>query len=312
MNALVLSGGSVKGAFQAGAIKAVLEKGFVPDIIYGVSVGGLNGSWLANYTGQLTREGKPIDWFQAAKALKEFWLNNIRQPSDIAHKKGIFKLGWDVITKNFDGLLDTSPIHELVRKTIEIDNLKASPIDFIPGAVNINSGAIAYPDKSNPRFIDYILASSAIPVMMPRVDIQGQPFLDGGLRDVAPLKPVIASGATKIICILCQAKDLTTVHGNFNPGNIGHLTERLMDIIVNETVNNDIERAEKYNSFLPADGSAATSGLLKGKKRLEIAIIRPEKTVQIDLSKFTSQEIKNLLDWGERIGSETDLTTFFT
>jgi predicted acylesterase/phospholipase RssA len=42
--ALVLSGGSVKGAFQAGALKAVFETGYAPEIITGISVGSLNGT----------------------------------------------------------------------------------------------------------------------------------------------------------------------------------------------------------------------------------------------------------------------------
>ncbi len=40
--ALVLGGGAIKGAYQAGAIKVLLNKGFAPDHLYGISVGSLN------------------------------------------------------------------------------------------------------------------------------------------------------------------------------------------------------------------------------------------------------------------------------
>jgi hypothetical protein len=42
MKALVLSGGSILGAFQAGAIAKVLGDGFVPELVIGTSVGALN------------------------------------------------------------------------------------------------------------------------------------------------------------------------------------------------------------------------------------------------------------------------------
>lgn len=53
MKAFVLSGGSIKGAFQAGVITDLLTSGsFMPDAIYGTSVGSLNGAFLADRAGR--------------------------------------------------------------------------------------------------------------------------------------------------------------------------------------------------------------------------------------------------------------------
>ncbi len=46
--ALVLSGGGFKGAYEAGAIKALAEAGIVPDVVVGVSAGSLNGAYVCN------------------------------------------------------------------------------------------------------------------------------------------------------------------------------------------------------------------------------------------------------------------------
>ncbi|HUE59075.1 MAG TPA: patatin-like phospholipase family protein, partial [Acidimicrobiales bacterium] len=46
--ALVLSGGSVFGAVQVGQARALLEAGYVPELIVGCSVGALNGVFLAS------------------------------------------------------------------------------------------------------------------------------------------------------------------------------------------------------------------------------------------------------------------------
>ncbi len=48
MKALVLGGGSLKGAWQVGVIHAILDTGFRPEMIYGISAGALNGSFMVN------------------------------------------------------------------------------------------------------------------------------------------------------------------------------------------------------------------------------------------------------------------------
>ena len=45
--AFVLSGGASLGAVQVGMLRALLERGVVPDLIVGSSAGALNGAWLA-------------------------------------------------------------------------------------------------------------------------------------------------------------------------------------------------------------------------------------------------------------------------
>lgn len=46
--ALVLSGGGIKGAYEAGVIRALAEAGIVPDVVVGISAGALNGAYVTN------------------------------------------------------------------------------------------------------------------------------------------------------------------------------------------------------------------------------------------------------------------------
>lgn len=46
--ALVLTGGGNRGAIQAGALLALFEHGFRPDLIVGMSVGAINGVLLSS------------------------------------------------------------------------------------------------------------------------------------------------------------------------------------------------------------------------------------------------------------------------
>ena len=180
---LVLAGGSVKGAYQTGVVRAVFEAGFRPDAIYGISAGSMNASYFVNNFGiQALENDGNIDFPQAAIDLCEFWVNNIQSPDSLALRRGTYDLGMSAIRRNFEGLLDPTPLREILHDNINIRNLNASPIGLKVGAVDIINGSIIYADPTYEHFLDYVMASSAIPILMPVVNI-------GGLRKMAFLDP---------------------------------------------------------------------------------------------------------------------------
>ena len=69
MNALVLSGGNIKGAYQAGTVSTLLQAGYVPEIATGISVGALNAGYLAG----LAPAGSSVDWPAVGRKLETFW-----------------------------------------------------------------------------------------------------------------------------------------------------------------------------------------------------------------------------------------------
>ena len=150
---LVLAGGSVKGAFQAGVIKALFEKGYRPDAIYGVSAGSLNAAYLVNQFGQQANAGTPISYPQAAQDLWDFWETRITHPECLSKPFSLWELGWTALTKQFRGLVSTKPLKELVEGVLDIRNLKASPVEMRIGAVNIIDGGIHYVDPSYDHFL---------------------------------------------------------------------------------------------------------------------------------------------------------------
>lgn len=302
---LVLAGGSVKGAFQAGVIKAVFESNFQPDAIYGISAGSMNASFLVNTFGKQFKVKSEINVLKAAIDLCNFWKTKITSPNTLATRRGTYELGMSALRKNFQGLLNTEPLHKLLHKTIDIKNLLKSPIQLKVGAVNILNGGIVYADPSYDNFLDYIMASSAIPILMPVINIGGhkkQAFLDGGLRDVAPLKKAIQDGATEIICIACHTKQIEG--GYFEYGNLLSLVDRTMDIAVNESLNNDIDWVEFMNDTLPEDGTPAYDGILKGKCRIKLTIIRPDEPLLVDIQNFDKDDIQRLISLGYRQGQQ--------
>lgn len=279
---LVLAGGSVKGAFQAGVIKALFEKGYQPDAIYGVSAGSLNAAYLVNQFGQQVNAGTSISYPQAAQDLWDFWELRITRPDCLSKPFNIFQLGWTALTKSFKGLVDTSPLRDLLSNVLQERNLNSSPVALKVGAVNIMEGTMHYVDPSFENFLDYLMASSAVPILMPVVKIEGlnqKSFLDGGLRNVAPLQKAINDGATEVVVIACHTEMIEG--GDFDSGDLLALVDRVMDIAVNEILNAD---------------------LLVSRSNVKLEIIRPLQPLSIDIQHFTKMDIRRMLETGYALG----------
>ena len=275
---LVLAGGSVKGAFQAGVIKALFEQGYQPDAIYGVSAGSLNAAYLVNQFGQQANAHLPISYPQAAQDLWDFWELRITHPQSLSKPFNLFELGWSALTKKFKGLVDTSPLRDLLQDVLQSRNLSASPVGLKVGAVNVLDGAMHYVDPSFENFQEYLLASSAVPILMPVVKINGETrksYLDGGLRDVAPLQKAIQDGATEVVVIACHTEMIEG--GDFDSGDVLALVDRVMDIAVNEILNADLRMQ---------------------RSEVKLRIIRPMQPLSIDIQHFTKMDIRRMLEMG--------------
>lgn len=291
---LVLGGGSLKGAFQCGALMAVLENGFKPEAIYGISVGSLNATFLAHEANRQHAETGHIDWVKVGRSLLEFWLRNITKPDDVAIVRPRFLTGYNTLISRFDGFLDNTPLHNLVRQHIDLAVLRGGPIKLKVGAVNVVEGDMVYVDPSDEHFLDYVFASSSLPFLMPAIQIgndRRKAFLDGGLREVAPLREAIDDGATELMCIACHAKRV--FNETFNHRNLLNLMERVKDITVNQIVNNDIAWAERF----------ADREKLRGHT-VNLTIIRPTEPLRLNLQKFTSDDISRLIIQGYQAATD--------
>ena len=284
---LVLAGGSVKGAFQAGVMKAMMERGYQPDAVYGVSVGSLNAAYFVNQLGMQALTGGPISFTDASQDLWDFWETRITSPKSLSKPFNIFQLGLTALRKKFKGLVDTQPLRNLLTEVLSIRNLHASPIDLKIGAVNIMDGTVYYVDASEEYFLDYLMASSAVPILMPVVKIHGETrrsFLDGGLRDVAPIKKAVDDGASHIVCISCHME--TIEGGHFDSGDLLALVDRVMDIAVNEILNADIKEVMISNTTI------------------DIQSIRPPQPLTIDIQNFNKMDIRRMLELGYQVGQD--------
>ena len=110
MDALVLSGGNIKGAYQAGVIAGLTEKGFVPKIVTGSSVGALHAGELAASHG--------VPWPERGQRVADFWLEQVTSPAALLRTRGPVELLWRVFTKRWNGAANMDPMVRLVRKRL--------------------------------------------------------------------------------------------------------------------------------------------------------------------------------------------------
>ncbi|RRB00743.1 patatin-like phospholipase family protein [Larkinella rosea] len=290
MRALVLGGGSLKGAFQAGAIQAVLEAGFEPEAIYGISVGSLNAVFLVHEAGKQFAEHGAVDWKKTGRQLIEFWVRNITRPEDVAVIRSRFMLGYNTLFSRFDGLLDSTPLQTLIKTHIKLEILANSPIKLKVGTVDIMNGDMVYATNEDKSILDYVIASSSLPFLMPAVCIGGdrqKMFLDGGLREVAPLREAIEDEANELVCVACHARHI--FKEKFNYRSLLNLSERVKDITVNQLVNNDIAWAERW----------VERERLRGND-MQLTLIRPHDPLYLNLMRFSSDDIGRLIVQGYR------------
>lgn len=323
--ALVLSGGSIKGAFQAGAIAWLLESGFVPDAIYGTSVGSLNGGFLAERAGRAIRQGQELNWRDLGQELEQFWLKELQSPTQVARRRSAVALLTALAREKFNGLIDTSPLRKMVERELEPDNLRSSPVKFCACSINLTTGQPVYATPDYSGILDYVIASTAIPIEMPATLIGKTPYVDGGVREVAPLKRAIDDGAKEIVCIVCQPKSLQGI--SFRPGNLAEFAFRLMDIVTNELVNNDLRQFDQVNDWLEEYGKVRTEFIsllaaampeedaeikvdellsrLRGEwQTIKIHVIRPKNEIVLDLLRFTQREIEEVIKQGRNAAKE--------
>jgi NTE family protein len=130
-------------------------------------------------------------------------------------------------------------------------------------------------------------------MLMPAVSINNELFLDGGLKEVAPIRQAIDDGAKEIVLIACHSPLLYQPEG-LNARNLITLIERVRDITVNQIANNNILWAESY----------VDRSILRGVP-MKLTVIRPAVPLVLDLQKFTSDDISRLIVEGYRTGIET-------
>ena len=263
-----------------------------------MSVGALNGAFLVDRAGQQAVKDKdqPVNWKSIGKELTSFWTTNITSPDKLVDTRSGVSIVWDTLFNNFDGLVDTAALQALVKGQISVDNLRAAKPQLMVGYVNLANGQLKYADASFPNIVDYVIGSTAIPIAMPIKMVGDAPLVDGGTIEIAPLGRAINAGATEIACIVCQAEDVGGAA--FDRKNLMQLVSRVMDIVTNATVENDLKQVQYVNDLVSLHKDDTLGALLKNYRNIPVTLVRPSAPINVEIDTFTTSDIQEMIKEG--------------
>jgi NTE family protein len=232
--ALVLAGGGARGAYEAGVLSYVFEHvyprlplGFEFDILSGTSVGAVHASFAASTAG--------ADAGLRAKQLLEVWTT--MRVSDVLRLtlgdllaiplralglRSAKRAGGE--NQVMGGLVDVAPLERIVEQRIPWSRLpdglrRPTPKALCISCTEVRTGRVTvfldgpladagpWSHDPNARAITtgidarHVRASAAIPFLFPAVLVDGQYYVDGGLRMNTPLSPALRLSADRVLVV---------------------------------------------------------------------------------------------------------------
>ncbi|WP_406312957.1 patatin-like phospholipase family protein [Streptosporangium sp. NBC_01639] len=178
--AFVLGGGGVLGAHEVGMLRALDEAGIKPDVIVGTSVGALNGVMLAAAPGD------------AVTALTELWSSDVVRTAF----GGSWMTRLSTLARSGTHLHSPSPLRDLLTGMLPVSRIEDLAVPFQCVAASIER-ATAHWFTEGP-LVDAVLASCAVPGLLPPIRIGDDHFLDGGLVHSIPVGRAVALGARRV------------------------------------------------------------------------------------------------------------------
>ncbi|MCO5992039.1 patatin-like phospholipase family protein [Actinoallomurus rhizosphaericola] len=178
--AFVLGGGGLLGAHEVGMLRALAEAGIRPDLIVGTSVGAFNGAFVAS------------DPEKAADLLTQAWQGE-GAGSVFA---GSFFSRVSTLIRSGTHLHSTELLATALDALIPADRIEDLAVPFHCVAANIERAEARWFTRG--PLVPAVLASCAVPGVLPPVRIGDEHFYDGGLVHSIPIGRALREGARTV------------------------------------------------------------------------------------------------------------------
>ncbi|MEV1082469.1 patatin-like phospholipase family protein [Streptomyces sp. NPDC050211] len=187
--AVVVGAGGVLGAAHVGVGYALEQRGFVPDMIIGTSVGALNGAIAAAHPDR------------AAPWLDHVWTQ--------LRRREVYPLGY--LSSRASVFTDRG-LRRLIARAELPSRIEQLKVPFTAVAMDLVTGALALLDHGDLQ--SALLASAAIPGMLPPVDRDGRTLVDGGVIAYVPVLAAQQAGAASVVVVATgpESSPLPTTH----------------------------------------------------------------------------------------------------
>ena len=313
---IVMSGGGARAAYQVGFLRCVAR--LFPELripyVTGVSAGAINAALIASHHGS---------FLQAISELSELWGN--LTVGDV-FKTDTWSLARNVVNwlrqlssggiggrRLVRGLVDTHPLRNYLTEVLHAVGGELTGIQYNLdrerlGAVAISSTSYSTgqsvtwiqgrnvelwtrPQRrpvTTTMTVDHIMASAALPLFFPAVQVEKAWYGDGGMRLIAPLSPAVHLGARRIIAIsnryaaTRREESRQAVSGYPPPAQVMGV---LMNSIFLDLLDHDAVRLERLNRLVDATPPEERAGL----RKVRLLTLRPSADLAAMAGQFEAQ-----------------------
>lgn len=183
-SSLVLEGGGMRGVFTCGVLDALMDRGIRFPYTVGVSAGACNG--LSYMSGQRGRA-------------KYSNIDLLEKHHYIGFKHLLLKGN----IMDFDLLFDEFP-NRIIPYDYETYARAEGRFEMVTTDC-ITGKACYYEEKNDPkRIIDIVKASSSLPYVCPKAEVDGRKMLDGGIGDSIPVERARELGYDRSVVVLTR------------------------------------------------------------------------------------------------------------
>ena len=182
--AVVLGGGGVLGAVQVGMLRALIEAGVRPDLVVGTSVGAINGAVLAACPPAEVADRLEALW-RSPDAAEVFAAGAVARLRELARTR--------------TAAHSAEPLRRALVAQLGERRIEDLPVPFQCCAARIEDASEHWFDRG--PVVAAVLASAAVPGLLPAVDVDGQHYMDGGLVDSIPLGRAVELGARRVFVL---------------------------------------------------------------------------------------------------------------
>lgn len=309
--ALVLTGGGARGAYQVGLLRYLART--YPNlripIQTGVSAGAINTALLAQHHGTFKQAVDELAGLWAELMPEKIFRVDMASLVGNIGRWGLRLTSGGITDARTRALVDTAPLRQFLEESLAPVHGELTGIDYNLQRGNLHAVAISTTDYTTGQSViwtqgreietwerpgrisrqcritvDHIMASAALPLFFPAVQIGPHWYGDGGIRLTAPLSPALHLGASKILTVSTRydrtrgEASRPDIAGYPPPAQVIGL---LLDAIFLELVDQDVARMERMNEVLrriPAERR-------EGMRIVEVLVMRPSK----DLARIAAE-----------------------
>ncbi|WP_430456355.1 patatin-like phospholipase family protein [Rheinheimera sp.] len=274
--AILLTGGGARAAYQVGVLKAIAQQyprnSKIPfQIICGTSAGAINGTAIACYASCFQLGVKKLEWVWKNFHTGQVYYSDYIRATWHLVRGFLSAFQADYANHKPVSMLDNKPLKILLNNMLDLKRLDRNIMGGYLDSVSVtascyNSGdSITFFQSRNASEwqrsrrcgqrtllgIHHLMASAAIPLVMPSVRINQQYFGDGSVNQLAPLSAPIHLGADRILIVgLEQPRRREHLQQMPHHPNLSTIAGHLLDSIFSDTLNADLERMQRVNKTL--------------------------------------------------------------